>query len=98
MIMKNHMKYKFFAVMLVSFLSIGSAKAVVHPITFAPGPGGWDAGFFNNNVTGFFNDVFTFTLPVGSGGDGGASVIAGFDMGFNVFISNFIFEDLTDNV
>lgn len=95
--MKNYMKSKLFAVVLISFLSMGSAKATTHigPI-FSYNGVDWDAIFGNNAITGIFTDVYTFTLPAGSGGGGGASVISGFDWsGPNVVFSSFSFDDVT---
>lgn len=94
--MKNYLKYKLFAVVLISFLSVGSAKATHIGPVFSFNGVDWDAIFGNNAITGVFNDVYTFTLPAGSGGGGGASIISGFDwMGPNVIFSSFSFDNVT---
>ena len=98
--MKNSLRLKVITIIAATSLWLGMGTANAGTF-FGP----WDlnptealANFGNNDISGSFEDHIAFTLPLGYTGDGGASVIAGYASGFNVFISQFSFWDVTDNV
>ena len=93
--MKNS-KMKILTIIAVMCFGIGSANATTTALSFSYNAPNWDAVFGNNAVTGFFNDHYTFTVPVGAGGGGGGSVISGFaEFGPDVFITTFDLIDTT---
>ena len=97
--MKNSLRLKALTIFAVLCFGMGSANASsLYGPSFSHNGANWDAIFGDNNVTGVFNDIFPFYLPVGAGGDGGGSVISGFaQTGPDVYITRFTLFDITTN-